>query len=98
MATSNTEESPYIEVNGNLADGNKPSLGPVITLGTKSNIHYQSLLPIEMFHLEFRQNQSKSNQSTISIQKKFSEMKKSIEGGEQQTYQIKKVFLSDSPF
>ena len=90
VATSNTEESPYIEVNGNLADGNKPSLGPVITLGTKSNIHYQSLLPIEMFHLEFRQNQSKSNQSTISIQKQFSEMKKLIERGEQQNYQAKK--------
>ena len=27
VATSNTEGSPYIEVNGNLADGSKPSLG-----------------------------------------------------------------------
>ena len=56
MATSNTDESPYIEINGNLVDGSKPSQGPVITLGTKSNSHYQSLLPIEMFHLEFRNN------------------------------------------
>ena len=40
-----------------MADGNKPSGGPIITLGTKSNSHYQSLLPIEMFHLEFPQNQ-----------------------------------------
>jgi hypothetical protein len=57
IATSSTETSPYIEVSGNLADGNKPSGGPIITLGTKSNSHYQSLLPIEMFHLEFPQNQ-----------------------------------------
>ena len=90
VSTSNTEESPYIEVNGNLADGNKPSLGPVITLGTKSNIHYQSLLPIEMFHLEFRQNQSNSSQSTKNAQKQFNEMKQSIEGGEQQRCQSKK--------
>ena len=54
IATSSTESNPYIEVSGNLADGNKPSGGPVITLGTKSNCHYQSLLPVEMFHLEFR--------------------------------------------
>ena len=61
IATSSTESNPYIEVSGNLADGNKPSGGPVITLGTKSNCHYQSLLPVEMFHLEFKQNQQNSN-------------------------------------
>ena len=72
IATSNTETSPYIEVNGNLADGEKPSGGPIITLGTKSNCHYQSLLPIEMFHLEFQHNEP---ESSSSLQQKFDEMK-----------------------
>ena len=71
IATSNTETSPYIEVNGNLADGEKPSGGPIITLGTKSNSHYQSLLPIEMFHLEFQHNEPESSRS---LQQKFNEM------------------------
>ena len=53
-ATSSREDSPYIVISGNLDDANIPCNGPVITLGTKSNSHYQSLLPIEMFHLEFR--------------------------------------------
>ena len=56
VSTTNTDNSPYIEINGNLADGNKTSGGPIITIGTKSNVHYQSLLPIEEFHLGFRDN------------------------------------------
>ena len=58
ITTSNTDSSPYIEVNGNLADANQPSGGPIITIGTKSNVHYQSLLPIEAFHLGFRESQA----------------------------------------
>ena len=57
IATSSREDSPYIVISGNLDDGDKPCNGPIITLGTKSNCHYQSLLPIEMFHLEFRNKQ-----------------------------------------
>ena len=56
IATSNTENSPYIAISGNLENEIIPCNGPIITLGTKSNCHYQSLLPIEMFHLEFRTN------------------------------------------
>ena len=56
VSTTNTDGSPYIDINGNLADGNMPSGGPIITIGTKSNIHYQSLLPIEAFHLGFPEN------------------------------------------
>ena len=43
IATSNTENSPYIEINGNIEDATRPCNGPIITLGTKSNCHYQSL-------------------------------------------------------
>ena len=57
VATSSTETNPYIEVSGNLADGNIPSGGPILTLGTKSNSHYQSLLPVEIFHMELQQHQ-----------------------------------------
>ena len=64
VATSSTERKPYIEVSANLADGNTPSGGPVITIGTKSNCHYQSLLPVEMFHLDFKQNQQTKNSTT----------------------------------
>ena len=64
VATSSTETHPYIGISGNLADENLPCSGPIITLGTKSNSHYQSLLPIEMFHLDFRQNEQHSNTST----------------------------------
>ena len=56
VTTSSTETNPYIEISGNLADESKPSGGPILTLGTKSNSHYQSLLPIEMFHMEFQQH------------------------------------------
>ena len=56
VATSCTEKDPYIQISGNLGDGSRPSDGPIITVGSKSNSHYQSLLPIEMLHLEFRDN------------------------------------------
>ena len=68
VATSSTESNPYIEVSGNLADADKPSGGAIITLGTKSNSHYQSLLPIEMFHLEFHQTQQNSENSVTGAQ------------------------------
>ena len=61
VATSSTETNPYIEVSGNLADANIPSGGPIITLGTKSNCHYQSLLPIEIFQLDFQVNHNQQN-------------------------------------
>ena len=57
VATSSTDSSPCIEISGNLDDAGIPCNGPTITLGTKSNSHYQSLLPIEMLHLEFRNHQ-----------------------------------------
>ena len=75
IATSSTETNPYIEVSGNLADGSKPSGGPVITLGTKSNVHYQSLLPIEMFHMEFQQNQHHPNNEVKQSVEQFKSSK-----------------------
>ena len=48
------DNKPFIEISGNLEDPEVPCSGPIMTLGTKSNVHYQSLLPTEMLHLEFR--------------------------------------------
>ena len=76
VATSSTESSPYIVISGNLGDGNCPSDGPIITLGTKSNIHYQSLLPIEMLHLEFQRNQHEQVQEISIARQNFNQLNK----------------------
>ena len=47
VTTSSTEDHPYITISGNLDDERIPCQGIPLTIGTKSNIHYQSLLPIE---------------------------------------------------
>ena len=48
------DDIPFIQISGNLENSEMPCAGPVMTIGTKSNVHYQSLLPTEMLHLEFR--------------------------------------------
>ena len=45
------EDHPFIRISGNLENPDIPCNGPIITLGTKSSCHYQSLLPIEMLHM-----------------------------------------------
>jgi hypothetical protein len=69
IATSNTEESPYIEINGNIDDDTRPCNGPVITIGTKSNCHYQSLLPTEFFHLDFHQPEHIQSETLQELKK-----------------------------
>ena len=75
VSTSCTESSPYIVISGNLGDGIRPSDGPIITLGTKSNCHYQSLLPIEMLHLEFQQNQQDPDYEITLARQNFNQLK-----------------------
>ena len=74
VATSSTENSPYIVISGNPGDGSCPSDGPIITLGTKSNCHYQSLLPIETLHLEFQHNQEDPVQELIQARQTFNQI------------------------
>ena len=50
------DDKPFIQVSGNLDNAEESCNGPIITLGTKSSCHYQSLLPTEIFHLEFTKN------------------------------------------
>ena len=48
VTTSSTEDHPYITISGNLTDERIPCQSIPLTIGTKSNVHYQSLLPIEV--------------------------------------------------
>ena len=44
--TTSTAESPYITISGNLVNEQVPCEGVPLLIGSKSNVHYQSLLPI----------------------------------------------------
>ena len=67
-----------------------PCDGPIIPLGTKSNVHYQSLLPIEMFHLDFNQNQQDPNAQILETRKLFNDVKEVIK----ETQQMKEEVVS----
>ena len=45
VSTSSTLTGPYITSSGNLEDENTSTICPPLILGTKSNSHFQSLLP-----------------------------------------------------
>ena len=75
VATSSTDNSPYIEVSGNMGDGSMPCDGPIITLGTKSNVHYQSLLPIEILHFDFNEYNQDPDAQIHETRKMFNAMK-----------------------
>ena len=48
---SSRDDHPFIRISGNLENPDTPCNGPILTLGTKSSCHYQSLLPIETLHM-----------------------------------------------
>ena len=48
VTTTSTESHPYITISGNLQDENKPCPANPLIIGSKSQIHFQSLLPIRM--------------------------------------------------
>ena len=48
VTTTSTEDHPYITISGNLVDEKIPCPGIPLTIGSKSNVHYQSLLPLEI--------------------------------------------------
>ena len=45
IPTSGTQKNPYFTISGNIANGADQCPFPPLTLGCKSNSHYQSLLP-----------------------------------------------------
>ena len=75
ITTSSTDNSPYIEISGNLDEGGIPYDRPILILGTKSNCHYQSLLPIEvLYHQDFPGQETTGLQMTNNARKQFNEM------------------------
>ena len=60
--TTNNDDNPMIFISGNLNDENIPCNGAIFTIGSKSNSHYQSLLPIETFHMKSEPEASKVHQ------------------------------------
>ena len=66
------DDTPFIQISGNIEDADTPADGPIMTIGTKSNVHYQSLLPTEMLHLDFRriltEITTRSDNDTLSNQ------------------------------
>ena len=48
VTTTSTEDHPYITISGNLVDEKIPCHGIPLTIGSKSNVHFQSLLPLEV--------------------------------------------------
>ena len=76
ITTSSTDRSPYIEISGNLEEGGIPSERPILILGTKSNCHYQSLLPIEMLSPQHFMDQERSVVQMNKARKKFNGMSK----------------------
>ena len=50
--TTNDDTNPLIIISGNIDNENIACSGASLTIGSKSNQHYQSLLPIETFHMK----------------------------------------------
>ena len=62
--TTNNDNNPVIIISGNVDNENLACSGETLPIGSKSNQHYQSLLPIEMFHLNTNPGISHKNQDT----------------------------------
>ena len=48
ITTTSTENHPYITISRNLTDESKPCQGIPLIIGCKSQLHYQSLIPLQM--------------------------------------------------
>ena len=49
LTTSSSIQNPFVRIGGEINSPLEPSLGPPLILGNYSNVHYQSLLPLENF-------------------------------------------------
>ena len=48
VMTTSSENRPFITISGNINDENISCPGIALTIGPKSSVHYQSLLPLEI--------------------------------------------------
>ena len=53
VTTTSSEKHPYITISGNLTDENISCPGTEILIGSKSQVHYQSLLPLTVKAKDF---------------------------------------------
>ena len=77
---ANRDDHPFIRISGNLENPDTPCDGPIMTIGTKSSCHYQSLLPVEMFHISERQlpNNSVEDPEQVVIEADNKETKSEV--------------------
>ena len=66
VTTTSTEKHPFLTISGNLVDENTPCPGIELTIGSMSQVHYQSLLPIT---IQVQKNQIKAGfpEDTIKL-------------------------------
>ena len=74
VTTTSTEGHPYITISGNLIDEYIPCPGIPLTIGSKPNVHYQSLLPVEV-RVPRKRIEPSLPENTINL--KVSELKSS---------------------
>ena len=48
VMTTSPENRPFITISGKIIDENIPCPGIALTIGSKSSVHYQSLLPLPL--------------------------------------------------
>ena len=67
VTTTSTENHPFMTISGNLMDENISCPGIELTIGSKSQVHYQSLLP---FGVTFHTNKVQAHipEDTIKLQ------------------------------
>ena len=69
VTTTSTDDHPFLTISGNLVDENMPCQGIELTIGSLSQVHYQSLLPITF---RVHQNQVKAGFPEDTIELKAS--------------------------
>ena len=67
VTTTSTESRPYLTISGNLTDETVPCPGIELTIGSKSQVHYQSLLPLPV-RVEKNQVKADAPANTINLE------------------------------
>ena len=66
VTTTSTEDHPYITISGNLGNEKMSCPGIPLTIGSKSNVHFQSLLPLEV-RVPRNKIEPRSPENTINL-------------------------------
>ena len=65
LTTSATQTIPFIQITGNVTNTLEFSSGPPLLLGNYTNLHYQSLVPLnKTFHHEYQQTRTPAEEET----------------------------------